>query len=124
VAACDGQIAAYVAYLDRDVIPRTSGDFTIGAANLSRRYLAEELIDTPLEAMVAIGERELTRSQAEFRAAAAKLDPKRDPVKVWEDVRKDHPKMGGVVAATQAIVDSLSAFVARAGSPRCHLTNV
>lgn len=109
------QIAAYVAYLERDVILKATGDFTIGAANLSRRYLAEELIDTPLETMVAIGERELTRSQAEFRAAAAKLDPKRDPVKVWEDVRKDHPKMGGVVAATQAIVDSLSAFVASRG---------
>ena len=109
------QIGAYVTYLERDVIPRATGDFTIGAANLSRRYLAEELIDTPLTTMVAIGDRELVRSQAEFRAAAARLDPKRDPVKVWEDVRKDHPKMGGVVAATQAIVDSLSAFVAARG---------
>ena len=109
------QIAAYVAYLERDVIPKASGDFTIGAANLSRRYLAEELIDTPLATMVAIGERELKQSQIEFAVAAAKLDPKRDPVKVWEDVRKDHPKMGGVVAATQAIVDSLSAFVAARG---------
>ena len=109
------QIAAYVAYLERDVIPKATGDFTIGAANLSRRYLAEELIDTPLETMVAIGERELARSKAEFRAAAAKLDATRDPVKVWEQVRKDHPKMGGVVAATQRIVDSLSAFVAARG---------
>ena len=109
------QIAAYVAYLERDVIPKATGDFTIGATNLARRYQAEELIDTPLPNMVAIGERELARSQAEFRAAAAKLDPKRDPVKVWEDVRKDHPKLGGVVAATQAIVDSLTAFVATHG---------
>ena len=109
------QIAAYVTYLERDVIPKATGDFTIGAANLSRRYAAEELIDTPLPTMVAIGERELARSKAEFRAAAAKLDPKRDPIKVWEDVRKTHPKMGGVVAATQAIVDSLAAFVAARG---------
>jgi uncharacterized protein (DUF885 family) len=109
------RIDAYITYLERDVIPKASGDFTIGAANLSRRYLAEELIDTPLETMVAIGQRELARSQAEFRAAAAKLDPKRDPVAVWEDVRKNHPRMGGVVAATQVIVDSLSAFVAARG---------
>ena len=105
-------IAAYVSYLERDVIPRATGDFSIGATNLARRYLAEELIDTPLETMVAIGQRELARSQAEFRAAAARLDPKRDPVVVWEEVRKHHPRMGGVVVATQAIVDSLSAFVA------------
>jgi len=108
-------IDGYVRYLERDVIPKASGDFAIGAANLSRRYLAEELIDTPLATMVAIGERELTRSQAEFRAAAAKLAPGRDPLAVWQEVRRDHPKMGGVVAATKAIVDSLSAFVAARG---------
>jgi len=109
------QIATYVAYLEKTVVPKASGDFTIGAANVARRYLAEELIDTPLDTMVAIGERELKRSQAEFRAAAQRLAPGRDPVTVWQEVRRDHPKMGGVVAATQAIVDSLSAFVVARG---------
>jgi uncharacterized protein (DUF885 family) len=109
------QIDGYVKYLEQTVIPRASGDFTIGAANVARRYRAEELIDTPLDTMVAIGERELKRSQAEFRAAAGRLAPGRDPVTVWQEVRRDHPKMGGVVAATQAIVDSLSAFVVARG---------
>ncbi|HUQ80838.1 MAG TPA: DUF885 domain-containing protein [Gemmatimonadaceae bacterium] len=109
------KIDAYIQYLERQVIPKASGDFTIGAANLSRRYLAEELIDTPLATMVTIGERELAKSQAEFRAAAAKLAPGKDAVAVWQEVRRDHPKMGGVVAATKTVVDSLSAFVARKG---------
>ena len=109
------QIGAYITHLERDVIPRATGDFTIGAANLSRRYLAEELIDTPLATMVAIGERELVRSQAEFKAAAANVAPGRDAVAVWQDVRRDHPRMGGVVAATRTIVDSLSAFIAAKG---------
>jgi hypothetical protein len=109
------QIDGYVKYLEQTVIPRASGDFTIGAANVARRYRAEELIDTPLDTMVAIGERELKRSQAEFRAAAGRLSPGRDPVTAWQEVRRDHPKMGGVVAATQAIVDSLSAFVVARG---------
>jgi uncharacterized protein (DUF885 family) len=109
------QIDAYIKHLEQNVIPKASGDFTIGAANVARRYRAEELIDTPLETMVAIGERELRRSQAEFRAAANRLAPGRDPVTVWQEVRRDHPKLGGVVAATQAIVDSLSAFVVARG---------
>ena len=109
------QIDAYVAYLEKEVVPRATGDFTIGAANLARRYRAEELIDTPLATMVAIGERELAKSQAEFRTAAARLAPGRDPVTGWQEVRRDHTKMGGVVAATQAIVDSLTAFVAARG---------
>ena len=108
-------IDAYIRHLERDVIPTASGEYRVGAENLSRRYLAEELIDTPLATMVAIGERELARSQGEFRAAAAKLAPGRDPVAVWQEVRRDHPKMGGVVAATRVVVDSLAAFVASKG---------
>jgi uncharacterized protein (DUF885 family) len=108
-------VEAYATFLERDVIPRTTGDFAIGAANLSRRYAAEELIDTPLALMVTIGERELARSQAEFRAAAERLAPGRDAQETWRAVRRDHPRLGGVVAATRTIVDSLTAFVVAQG---------
>ena len=104
-------VDAYATWLERDVVPRASGDYAIGAENLSRRYLAEELIDTPLDRMVSIGERELARSQAEFRAAAQKVAPGRDPQETWRRVRLDHPKAGAVVAAAQRIVDSLARFV-------------
>lgn len=108
-------IDAYATWLEKDVMPRAKGDFAIGAANLSRRYLAEELIDTPLDRMVAIGERELLASQAEFRAAANTLAPGKDPQDTWRAVRRDHPPLGGVVAATREIVDSLTSFVASRG---------
>jgi uncharacterized protein (DUF885 family) len=108
-------VNAYATYLEREVIPKATGDFAIGGTNLARRYRAEELIDTPLATMVTIGERELAASQAEFRAAAAKLAPGRDPQSAWIAVRRDHPKLGGVVAATQRIVDSLAAFVQKHG---------
>jgi hypothetical protein len=104
-------ITAYADYLERDVVPRATGDFTIGGANLARRYRGEELIDTPLAQMVAIGERERARLQGEFRAAANKLAPGKDPQETWRLVQRDHPKTGFVVPATQKIVDSLAAFV-------------
>ncbi|MEP6495727.1 MAG: DUF885 domain-containing protein [bacterium] len=112
--AAQTQIAAYAVYLDREALS-TSGDFAIGAANLARRYRAEELIDTPLDVMETIGERELARLQADFRAAAEKLTPGRDPQDTWRSVRRQHPKAGQVVAATQRIVDSLTAFVSSRG---------
>jgi len=108
-------IDAYATYLEREVVPNTSGDFAIGAGNISRRYLAEELIDTPLEKLIAIGERELTRLQAEFRSAANTLAPGKDPLETWRSVRRQHPKLGGVVAATRTVVDSLAAFVQSRG---------
>jgi len=116
--AADAAIPAVNAWADLlqlDVLGGASGDFAIGAENLARRYRAEDMIDLPLDSMIAIGERELAAAQAEFRQAAARLAPGRDPVAVWKDVRRDHPAPGGVVAATQAIVDSLAAFVEARG---------
>ena len=109
------QVNAYARFLERRVVPRASGDFAIGAANLARRYSSEELIDTPLDKMVAIGSRELVRQQTEFRAAAEKLAPGQDPQDTWRQVQRNHPRQGEVVAATQQIVDSLAAFVASRG---------
>ena len=114
-AAAKPQIIAYADYLERDVLPKATGDFRIGASNVARRYRAEELIDQPLPALIAIGERELAIYQTQFRAAAARLAPGRDPLDVWREVRHDHPKRGDVVSATQKLVDSLTAFVVQRG---------
>ena len=108
-------ITAYVDWLERDVIPNATGEIAIGAENVARRYLGEDLIDAPLDTLLAIGERELVVAQQEFREAAAKLAPGRDPLAVWREVRRNHPQPGGVVAATRVIVDSLAAFVERKG---------
>ena len=108
-------IRAYVAYLERDVIPKANGDFAIGGDNVARRYRAEELVDTPLPHLVTIGERELARLQTEFRTTANAVAPGRDPQETWRAVRRAHPRTDGVVAATQHIVDSLAAFVSTHG---------
>ncbi len=104
-------IDAYAGHLERDVVPVATGSFAIGAVNVARRYSAEELIDTPLATLLSIGERELRREQESFRAAAQLLAPGRDPLATWLTVRRTHPALGGVVGATQVLVDSLSRFV-------------
>ena len=106
-------VRAYVAWLEQEVIPNATGDIAIGGDAVARRYRGEDLIDQPLDTLVAIGERELKVAQEEFRVAAARLAPGRDALAVWREVRKNHPPPGGVVAATRETVDSLTAFVVR-----------
>ena len=91
--------------------PKTSGDFRVGTANVEARYRAEELIDLPASALLAIGERELKKTEAEFAAAAARIDPARTAIEVWREVLHDHPKRGELVAAAQRTVDELFAFI-------------
>ena len=104
-------VEAYAAELETTALANATGSYVIGTANVEATYRAEELIDVPAAELLAIGERELKKTQADFTAAAARVDATRSAVEVWRDVLKDHPKRGEVAAAGQAIVDELFAFI-------------
>lgn len=108
-------IDGFVLWLENDVVPSASGNYAIGAEAVARRYRSEELIDVPLDTLVKIGEREMAIAQADFQKAAERLAPGKAAMTTWQAVRRDHPKMGEVVAATRAIVDSLTSFVQQKG---------
>lgn len=104
-------IDAYASWFEQQVLPTATGDWRVGGDAVARRYRGEELIDVPLPELVALGERELRNYQEQFREAAVRLAPGKDPLQTWLTVRRTHPRRGEVVAATQAIVDSLTTFV-------------
>jgi len=105
-------IDAYTADFEKTVLPTANGEWKIGGDAVARRYRAEELIDVPLVDLAALGERELTSAQERFRNAARRLAPGVDPQTTWLTIRRHHPKRGEVVAAAQAVVDSLTRFIA------------
>jgi uncharacterized protein (DUF885 family) len=104
----------YATELETRVLPQATGSFAIGTAAVEARYRAEELIDVPAPALLAIGERELKKVQADFEATAARLSsrtPGRSSLDVWRAVLADHPKRGELVAAARQTVDELFAFI-------------
>jgi len=101
----------YAKELETRVLPGASVTFAIGTARVEARYRAEELIDLPAPTLLAIGERELKKIEAEFTATAARVDASKPPLDVWRAVLHDHPKRGELVAAAQKTVDDLFAFV-------------
>jgi uncharacterized protein (DUF885 family) len=110
-AASARAVREFADAFERDVLPRADGDWRVGAAAVERRYRSEDLIDIPIDSMVALGERELKVSQQRFRDAAARYAPGVDAVTAWRRARRDHPRRGTLVAAAQQMVDSLTQFV-------------
>jgi len=104
-------VEQYATELETTTLTDATGNYAIGTANVEARYRAEELIDTPAATLLAIGERELTKTQAEFTTAASRVDPSRPAVDVWRDVLNNHPQRGEVAPAAQKIVDELFAFI-------------
>lgn len=109
------EIDAFVRWFEAERLPQAGAPFAVGKAGLEARYRAEELIDLPVETLVAIGERELAVQEAAFVQAAAAVDARRPALAVWQDVLRNHPARGALVPAAQQAVDALQAFVVEKG---------
>jgi hypothetical protein len=112
--ANDAVIAALVDYkkwLQDDVLKRSNGDFAFGEDTFRRKLAADEMIEMPLDDLLAIADRDLKKNQAAFAEAARQIDPKRTPIEVLKAVEADHPPPEKLLATTQAELDSLGRFM-------------
>jgi uncharacterized protein (DUF885 family) len=103
-------IASYVKHLE-STKPDPAASFAIGKQNYEAKLKYDEGIDIPVETLLKIAERELSKTQADFRKTASQIDPKRDSLAVWADVQRDHPKAGTLVAEAQKQLDALVRFI-------------
>ena len=98
-------------YLKTSLAPRSHGSFAIGAEAYRQMLHDNEMVDTPLDQLLEIGERELRKTQAEFRSTAAQIDPAKSPIEVLQQLSRDHPDAGHLLSDTQAVLDGLRQYV-------------
>ncbi len=104
-------LKAYEAWMKSDLLPRSHGDFRIGADNYRKKLLYDEMVDTPLDRLLAIGYDDLHRNQAALKRVAAQIDSKRTPEQILQDLEKDHPPAGGLLASFREVLGSARSFI-------------
>ena len=68
-------LQAYQTFLKNDLLPRSKGDFRIGAENYRKKLLYDEMVDTPLDRLLEIGYDDLRRNQARVQARGGRDRP-------------------------------------------------
>jgi uncharacterized protein (DUF885 family) len=95
----------------QEMKPDPAATFAIGRENYEAKLRYDEGIDIPVDVLLKIANRELSKAQDEFRKTAARIDPKRDPQAVWADIQRDHPKAGTLVQEAARQLDELVKFI-------------
>jgi len=90
-AAVIAALKDYENFLRADLLPRSNGDFRLGAENFSKKLAYEEMVDIPLGRLLQIGFDDLRANQRRLKEVAAKIDPGKTPRVVLDDLEKDHP---------------------------------
>jgi len=112
--ANDAVIAAFAEYkswLQKDLLKRATGEFAIGEDTYRKKLAADEMIELPLDELLAIADKDLRKNQAAFAETAKLIDPKRTPLQVLESIQSDHPPAATLLSTTQNELDALSKFI-------------
>ena len=102
---------SYQSWLKTDVLPRSNGDFRIGADAFQKKLAYDEMVDIPLDKLLEIGWADLKKNQQHFNTLAKELEPNKDPREVLEELGSNHPAPGKLLDAFRATFDSLIGFI-------------
>ena len=106
-----GALGEYKTWLEEDVLPRSNGDFRVGPDTYRRRLWAEEMIDTPLDELLAMAEEDFERNRAAFVETARRIDPHKPAREVLADVERQRPRADELFQATEQALGAAAAFV-------------
>jgi uncharacterized protein (DUF885 family) len=101
----------FVKFLKEEKLPRATSQFALGRDNFAKMLREGELITQSPEEVLEIGLAELRREQALFAETAAKIDPARKPIEVFQQIQHDHPTAEGLIPDTRKDLEAIRQFV-------------
>jgi hypothetical protein len=104
-------LESYQQFLKSNVLPRSHGDFRLGAENYRKKLLYDEMVDIPLGRLLKIGYANLRENQRHVAEVAKQIDPTKTPEQIAEELGKDHPAPDQLLQSFRDTFASLRQFI-------------
>jgi uncharacterized protein (DUF885 family) len=104
-------LKSYETFLKTDLLPRSRGDFRIGAETYRKKLLYDEMVDIPLDRLLEIGRENLRLNQEEFKRVAAQVDKSRTAEQILNEAMADHPAGGKLLQSFRDVLSGLRGFI-------------
>ena len=98
-------------WLEKTLLPVSKGKYAIGPENFARKLLYEEMVDTPLDRVLAIGEENLEKDYNAFIETARRIDPSRKPADVMKSQSNEHPTEASLIPDAKKTVEGIVQFI-------------
>ena len=115
-AAVIAALKSYGAWMKSDLLPRSNGDYRLGADTFEKKLQYDEMVDLPLSRLLEIAMSDLRKNQAEFARVSKEIDPTKTPPEEVEGVgQKMYPPPDQLLGAFHQTFDSVDwRFIRRA----------
>lgn len=104
-------LKAYQTFLQKVLLPKSNGVFAIGEENYRLKLLYDEMVDVPLDRLLAMGYEQLHKDQQALVETARRIDATKTMDEVKAMVVKDHPSADELLPSAQKMLDGLRQFL-------------
>lgn len=101
----------YQVWLQHHLLVHSQGDFRLGEATFRKLLLYNEMIDLPLDKLIAINKADIEHNQAEFLRLAAEMYPGKSKDEVLAILGSNHPDPKNLLTAFSDTFDYLIRFI-------------
>lgn len=110
-AAVIAALKSYGEWMKSDLLPRSNGNYQLGADTFTKKLGYDEMVDIPLDRLLEVAYADLHHNQAEFARIAKEVDPSKTPQEVLAELATIHPAPDKLLSAFQDTFDSLISFI-------------
>ena len=104
-------LASYKAFLQKELLPKSKGDFALGADTYAKALAAQEMVELPLDRLMQIAEADRQKNEEAFQATTRAIDASKPADTVLGALQLDHPPASALLKTTQDTLDSLRQFI-------------
>lgn len=101
----------YGVWMKSDLLPRSNGDYRLGADIFAKKLAYDEMVDIPLDRLLQVAFDDLHRNQAEFALIAKEVDPNKTPQQVLDELATIHPAPDKLLDSFRNTFNSLITFI-------------
>lgn len=101
----------YGTWMKTDLLPRSNGDYRLGADIFAKKLAYDEMVDVPLDRLLQVAFDDLHRNQAEFARIAKEVDSTKTPQQVLAELATIHPAPDKLLDSFHSTFDALIAFI-------------
>ncbi len=101
----------YITYL-KEQAPHSHDNFAIGPEKYQQLLKHGDMVDLPVEEVLAAGERDLEKNFGEFEETARQIDPKASSSEEVRDrLKKEHPTREELIPFTEKLLEEIRGFL-------------
>src|ERR1700743_3626229 len=104
-------LQSYEGWLKQDLLPRSNGDFRLGADTFSKKLEYDEMVDTSLSKLLEIAYADMHKNQAEFARVGKEVDSTKTPQEVLEELATIHPAPDQLLQTFRDTFNGLISFI-------------